>query len=327
MVSIIIPVYNAQPYLAAMLDSVIAQADVGIELLLVNDGSTDESGAICREYAQRYAFVQAFDRENGGASAARNFGLSQAKGEFIWLMDSDDRLSPEALRTALSVQRQQDADIVIGGMNFYHVADGTVNPRAIERPLFLTKDTFAGHYRELFRHNYISSMCNKLIRRSLIEEHGVRLQDDLLMYEDYTFCMELLTHAQRIACVPDVFYEYLLRSSGSLSHRYKPNISRMFAILFEHISGYRMRLGAQSGDCVAALDNLIVYLAFECVRNEYRSPEKAYRHMRMLLNDATFIKAMGACRGSNLRYRVVHGMMKCRMTAALWVYLRLMAHK
>lgn len=111
MISIIVPVYNTEKYLRRCIDSVLAQTYKDFELLLIDDGSTDTSGAICDEYAEKDGRIRVFHKENGGVSSARNLGLDNAKGEWITFVDSDDYIEENFLK---SFEGKLDADLVVG---------------------------------------------------------------------------------------------------------------------------------------------------------------------------------------------------------------------
>ncbi len=321
MISIIMPVYNAAKFLSPMLDSVLNQSYRDFELILVNDGSTDHSSEICHEYASRFPAVRVFDLENGGPSRARNFGVTQATGDFIWFMDSDDILADDALECAVQVQAQHDADVVIGGMNFCLTYKDETVPKSVEQELVLSTDDFVQNYRLMYAKNYISSLCNKLIRRSLITENKIVMNEKLRTYEDYLFCMDMLLCAKKTVCLPTIFYHYQIREAGSLSRRHKPDILQSFRILSEKIGGYIERFSAASPDAARSLQNLLIYLAYECVKNESRSPDDPKKKIRALLREPDFNTPLRACCGESLRYKVVHFFMKHKMTGALWVYL------
>ncbi|MBQ9784237.1 MAG: glycosyltransferase [Clostridia bacterium] len=322
MISIVMPVYNAAAFLAPMLDSVLNQSYRDVELILVNDGSTDNSSEICHEYAKRFPAVKVFDLENGGPSRARNFGVAQASGEFVWFMDSDDVLAQGALERAVQAQAQHDADVVIGGMNFCFTYKNETVPKAIERELVLDSDGFIRNYRLLYLKNYISALWNKLIRRSLITENDIVMDERLRTYEDYLYCMDVLRQSQKTVCLPDVFYHYQLRDAASLSRRYKPNVLESFRILSGRLDEYIHRFSPVSQEAARSLENLTVYLAYECVKNESRAPESPKRKMRALLREADFQAPLRSCHGQSFRYRAVRFLMKHKMATALWFYLK-----
>ena len=119
-ISVIIPVYNAEQYLRRCVDSVLTQSYTDFELLLIDDGSRDQSPAICDEYAAADHRVQVFHKPNGGVSSARNLGLDHARGQWITFIDSDDFISPNYL----SAVNRSDADMLILNKCVYHVRGG-----------------------------------------------------------------------------------------------------------------------------------------------------------------------------------------------------------
>ena len=116
MISIIVPVYNTEPYLPQCLDSILAQTYTDLEILLIDDGSTDRCGEICNQYAARDPRIRVFHTENRGLSAARNLGLDQAKGDYIGFVDSDDWIEPDMYEVLLQKAEETKADIVECGV-------------------------------------------------------------------------------------------------------------------------------------------------------------------------------------------------------------------
>lgn len=319
MISIVIPVYNAAVYLPDMLDSIIGQSYTEIEIILVNDGSTDNSSIVCHEYADRYSYIKVYDRENYGASASRNFGVQKASGEFIWFMDSDDILEKDALLYAVETQKKYDADIVIGGMNFCFTEEDRVVPKTVQKDIVLNEHEFKRQYKELFILNYVSSLCNKLIRRSIIVENNIKMIESLHVYEDYLFCMDTLLRCQTVVCLSKVFYNYELRNTQSLSHRYKNNALEMFCILEDKISEYRKAFGQEFASADDSLNNLLIYLAYECAKNEARH-KNSYTKIKKILCDETFHNAMLKYKGVGREYRAVQMMMRKKMAFLLLIY-------
>ena len=320
MISVIIPVYNAEQYLSKMLDSIIVQSYTEFEIILVNDGSTDNSSAVCHNYADKYDFITVFDNQNKGVSASRNFGLEKAKGEFIWFMDSDDILEKDAFLCAVKAQQKHDADVVIGGMNFCFIEEGKNVLKAIQEEFLLEGDKLKYKYSELFSKNYISSLWNKLIRRSVIVENNIKMNESLYMYEDYVFCMDVLLKCEKIVCLKDVFYNYQLRNTTSLSHRYKDNALGMFCIFKEKISEYMKAFNYEDASAEASLNDLLIYFAYECVKNEAKH-KNCYTKIKKMLCDKTFHSSMLKYKGTTRKYRIVQMMMKNKMAFLLLIYL------
>ena len=134
-VTVIIPIYNVEKYLRPCLDSVLGQTYQDLQIILVDDGSTDSCGLICEEYAARDPRITVVHKENGGLSDARNAGLPLVEGEFVFYLDSDDYLVPHALERLVNTQRERNADVVLG--NFFY----TFSDREYPPPTWCKEDT------------------------------------------------------------------------------------------------------------------------------------------------------------------------------------------
>ncbi|MBR5421432.1 MAG: glycosyltransferase family 2 protein [Lachnospiraceae bacterium] len=170
-ISIIIPVYNKAPHLPQCLDSVLSQTYPLLEVLLVDDGSTDDSLRICREYAEKDSRVRVLTKENGGASSARNMGIEEATGEYVGFVDADDWIEPGMYEKLLDYLRENKAYSCVQLMSRFFSADGElVEParRADGETEVLTEEAF---FRQLIMHEGDSSFCSKLFRSEFIKNY------------------------------------------------------------------------------------------------------------------------------------------------------------
>ena len=192
-ISIIIPVYNVENYLRSCLDSVLSQTYKDFEVLMVNDGSTDSSGVICQEFAERDRRFHYFEKENGGLSDARNYGIERAQGEYLTFIDSDDFLFEDYLENLYHASRLSDSDITIGGYcrfgdsNFYFY-----NDRFKSDSLVSVKDFQAIQYLDsMLDVTFItfSTAWGKLFKRELFSElrfpYGKYAEDQFLIWKLY----------------------------------------------------------------------------------------------------------------------------------------------
>ena len=168
MISVIIPVYNVEEYLPACLDSVLGQTYTDLEVVLVNDGSTDSSPAICEEYAARDSRIKVVHQENQGMSGARNAGLAAATGEYINFLDSDDLLEPDAIEYLYNLCRTHDADLSVCPMLRLE-RDGSIAPyknhSAINgTEVFEGRDVMTSY---IPLHKQTNTLCGKLYAREL----------------------------------------------------------------------------------------------------------------------------------------------------------------
>lgn len=182
-VSIIVPVYNEEKHLNRCIDSVLSQTYSELELLLIDDGSTDNSGAICDEYAQKDSRVRVFHKENGGVSKARNLGISKANAEWIMFLDSDDYLIKDALDVLISLALSTKTLISTGNFYFENVA----------RRIFCT-GIRSGIVSNNFRAWYFESICLRagaaLYHQSIIDDN--MYNESLSRYEDASGVFSLL---------------------------------------------------------------------------------------------------------------------------------------
>lgn len=216
-ISIIVPVYNVEKHISECIDSVINQSYTNWELLLINDGSTDSSGAICDEYSQRDSRVRVFHKENGGVSSSRNLGLDNAQGEWIIFLDADDYwYDYTVLEKLVETAEKYNLDIVRGE---YKAVDEDGND-LFERPLTKSKEEYSGQVLTsgIF---YTKIMCGEnflvlsLIRRNAIS--GLRFTIERSFLEDMEFYANLLLQPLRCMFVPIRFYAYR-KTSSSASH-------------------------------------------------------------------------------------------------------------
>lgn len=206
MVSIIVPVYNIQEYLHECVDSILAQTYHDIEVILVDDGSSDSSGQICDGYAERDKRVKVIHKENGGVSSARNVGLVNAKGEWISLVDSDDWIEHGMIERILEAAKLNDADIVIGDLKM-------VSDRGEE--VHSSVDWMDDKVLSL--NGYIASVwataCGTIMKRSLYEQYRIS-SPEITYCEDFHLMVRLCYFADKIVHVNIPLYNYRQRASS-----------------------------------------------------------------------------------------------------------------
>ena len=200
-ITIIVPVYNTEKYLHRCIDSILAQTFTDFELLLVDDGSKDNSGTICDEYAAKDSRVRVFHKENGGVSSARNLGLDNAQGEWITFVDSDDWLEKNALYNLIVIN---NADLIIGAMHFEHDNVIGVFPdiRRLEGRML---DLLLA---ENIDHHSISGPCAKLFKRSIINNNLLRFSESLTFGEDAFFVKQYIEQSLSIRATDALCYHY-----------------------------------------------------------------------------------------------------------------------
>lgn len=210
-VSFIVPVYNCKTYLPGCVDSIRSAGISDYEILLIDDGSTDGSGAVCDELARQNPDVRVIHQSNAGVSAARNRGLREARGEKILFIDSDDTVDSAALAKVLKDSGCDQNDLTIFGASFDYYHHGKCyrrDPLFYERSGVLTKGEWGREFLNLFNRNSLSPLWNKVFKKSIIEKYGLRLNEEMFLYEDLEFTLRYMTHCDSIWNVPAPVYHY-----------------------------------------------------------------------------------------------------------------------
>lgn len=210
LISFIVPVYNAQKYLQRCIDSIINQSNPNFEIILVNDGSQDNSLSICQEYSQNDTRIRVINKPNGGVSSARNKGIEIAQGEYLTFVDADDYLSSEFL----------DNFGVEPGIDFY--SQGCVN-EYIDRPDYTTchaatdRLSLSEFIESILLNGLIAPPWSKLYSLKIIKDHNLRFNEKHSYAEDRLFNVEYLQHAKSFKTIAQTGYHYTHENPSALT--------------------------------------------------------------------------------------------------------------
>lgn len=211
-ISIICPVYKAEKYLCKCVDSILHQSFGDFELLLIDDGSPDNSGQICDQYARQDCRVRVFHKQNGGVASARQLGLDNATGEYTIHVDPDDWVEPNMLEALYYKAKENDADVVI--CDFY------INYRRYERykKSGQIRETASQYLKDIIC-KYHGSLCNKLIRRSCFyHPKTLCFTPNQNLFEDLIMCTKVLTTPRKVVYLNKAFYHYMQVNPNSYTH-------------------------------------------------------------------------------------------------------------
>lgn len=238
MVSVIVPVYNAEEFLERCVESILNQEYKELELILVNDGSQDSSGDICRKYEEKDSRVRVFSKENTGVSDSRNLAISHAAGKYLQFVDSDDWLAPDATRLLVRKAEETGCDLVIA--DFYRVSGDRVLPKGdIEEESVMSLEEFAAHMMENPADFYYGVLWNKLYRREVVEQYHLRMDQEIDWCEDFMFNLEYMRHVETICALRTPVYYYLKRKGSLVSQGMNiSKIVRMKLMVFEYYNNF-----------------------------------------------------------------------------------------
>ena len=214
MVSIILPVYNAESTLRRCIESILNQEYTDFELILIDDGSSDLSADICDEYRQKDSRIKVIHKENTGVSDSRNKGMEAATGEFLQFVDADDWITADATKLMVREAVKENCDLVI--TDFYRVIGNRVSHKgSIKEAGVLTRETLAEYMMESPADFYYGVLWNKLFRRDIIVEHQIRMDEKISWCEDFLFNLEYILYIKEASILQIPVY-YYLKTEGSL---------------------------------------------------------------------------------------------------------------
>lgn len=234
--TVLIPVYNVECYLENVVNSILMQEFDDYELLLINDGSTDRSGAICDELAEKDDRIRVFHIANGGVSNARNFGLAKATGEYVHFVDSDDLLEKGMyIRFATIVEKNQP-DIVMCGSLQINLGRNTSTVVAPQAEIYLNDRNHIIQYLDQIPSNEMKCLIhyiwNKWYKREFLLKNNLSFSSKLSLGEDYVFNCMAVKAVTDIYIIPNTFYHYFLRGN-SLVSAFQPEPWKSRQMLFD----------------------------------------------------------------------------------------------
>ena len=272
LISIIMPAYNAEKYIARAIDSVINQSYGNWELIIVDDGSTDATPGIADDYATRDERINAIHQANYGVSVARNAGLNIAHGEFIAFLDADDVLTPDSLKIRINLIA--DSDMALAG----YVIENESGEEISKMPE--CKSDSWNQY-EAIKNTVVDGKLgyqgypwNKLYKKSLIEEHSIRFEPEIAFNEDRLFAVSYLMHCNKVNLCSDSVYCYILNGNGAMADFANMTDDKADKYMTEYRAYYLicMQIKGKYNDCYHAC----AYEAYMKVwkLSKYIAPEK-----------------------------------------------------
>lgn len=321
-VTVVVPVYNTKKLLPRCVDSLVRQTWPYVEILLVDDGSTDGSGDICDEYAEKYEQVKAAHKENGGVSSARNLGIDLAKGAYLLFVDSDDFIHSQTAELYMRALKEADGGPVVMACDYTKseqelkecCTDGWREKMAVyDRKEFL----------RFMKDEYVNAPWNKCYDTQLLRKYGIRFDENKSLGEDFLFNLDYFQHApavyQVIRC-PLYYYEE--GREGSLANAFAPQLFDLQAEMFHRLRSFmeisHIWNGENQGEYYELYWNrlYLVIRIFLAYKKEGAHPEQVNRVLSEALKSAVWEDAWNGCLKSG---RVSW---KDRVKHLHWIWLR-----
>lgn len=224
-ISIIIPVYNVEQWIRRAVASLQGQTFADFELLLVDDGSTDASGAVCDQLAAEDGRIRVIHQENAGAARARNAGIAEASGEFLYFMDGDDWCEPSMLEDMRRLATEHALDLVVAGffIDTYYGDDKFYRElRTAPDKVYASQQEFRENACQLFDAQLLYAPWNKLYRRAYLSEHGIEFPRTF--WDDLPFNLDVIRDIERVGCTGGRYYHFLRARAESENTKYRSDM-------------------------------------------------------------------------------------------------------
>jgi len=230
LISVVIPVWNGAPYLEKCLTSILTQSIKDLEIIVVDDGSTDDTWTILTRMAAADGRIRPIHQENAGASVARNTGLDNARGEYVRFIDADDAVPEGSFERLLASAQANDSDLVLAA--YTEVLAGTRSPRCLhKKDEAVDQAEFLRRLERLANSFYYGVLWNKLFRGDIIREKKPRFTPGLHWGEDFVFVMDYLAHCRRFSYVSAPVYDYIRNPRGLVMRQLWRSIAHPIASL------------------------------------------------------------------------------------------------
>lgn len=224
LISVIVPVYNIEKYLPRCIESIRKQTYNNLEIILVNDGSTDTSGTICDEFAKKDERIRVIHKENGGSSSARNAGIENAKGEYLGFVDSDDYIESEMYEKMICAIEETDCGIIQVARDEID-EDGNLMPGLCLMPDTMQKYSAGEFLKELLLHKGDCSFCTKILKRDLFFEKRFPVG---VLNEDFHLLVKMLEEGENVVSLPYCGYHVFYRIGSNTRKTDKNDFSRVY---------------------------------------------------------------------------------------------------
>lgn len=289
LVSIIVPVYNIADHLDRMVTAILNQSYKKIEVLLINDGSTDNSLELCQDFKKQDDRIKVFDQANSGVSVARNRGIQESNGEYLFFFDGDDYVENDIIETMVK-NISPKIDMVVCGITIHNnYLANQVELRGIkESEKMISMEELAYNYWEYYKLGVINSPCNKLFRKKQINQYQLNFPEGIKMGEDAYFNLSYLAHSSKIKIIQKPLYHYFIYSEQS-SKRINTDHYQMMVINFKKIKSFINQFhGFENPNTLAEFNYQFYREVLYSIKLIYRSKEynknEKKKYLREMLN-------------------------------------------
>ena len=279
-VSFVVPVYNAEKYLAKSIESMLGQSLKEMELILVNDGSKDNSLAICEEYAKKDSRITVINKKNEGACIARNTGIARAKGKYIQLADADDYIDNNMLEEQYNLAEKNNAEVVMCGMKFdVHQKDGQVviSEAHYKDMVLSSQEEIKPIFMDLFDNLLFNYTHNKLYNSEFLKKNNLKFIDWLPIDQDTNFNIDVFKVLNKLTISSKAYYHYVKTFEETIVTRYHANKFKVRTFRYDRLKELLESWGIYNDENKKKLASMYIHHVIECF--------EIYNHKKCDLNN------------------------------------------
>lgn len=349
LISVVVPVYNAENFLKRSIESVINQSHQNIELILVNDGSTDGSEAICNQYVSADKRIKVISQKNSGPATARNTGVSNVVGTFVFFLDADDFIDGKTFEILIAEYNKHQPDLVMGNFCKLENNGQTIDQSAIFSPdgepftndiKTLSQAEIAPYVRHFLKYpsNHLISYCwGRLYKLSIIKDNNILAREDMRLFEDFVFNLEYLKHISKIVFVNKPLYVYVMHGShisasmsiidsDSLSH--DMNIFRTKAMeFFRLVAGQTDGFDAEREIGHTLIHYAIIFMVRSCRLATRDTKQKIRREINKLINAPVFMESLMYYSPTKGNSRILPLLARFKLVGSIILYCKYKAYR
>lgn len=303
-ISYIIPMYNAEEYIVECIQSILNQELDVFEIIVVDDGSTDCSLTIVKNNFESNCNVRIYHQKNAGVSAARNFGISKSKYEYITFVDADDTLEREAY--SILNQNIVDCDLIISNFKIVNESNSNLIFKSkYNQGNYLIKD-FTKEFFSFFDSRLVNSNCNKIYKKSIINKYNISFERRLKMGEDLSFNLDYLKHCTKISVINNKLYNYYLRKQQT-TQQIHPDLYYDVKVYYQKMKSYFdyfQMFPLLEKSYYAHLYNEVMWAIINICRDNNSIKNKIYK-IKEIYNDSFFIDILEKYSDNTLKYKLL----------------------
>lgn len=321
LVSIIIPVYNAEKFLDNCILSIRNQTYSGIEIILINDGSNDRSLSICMNHAEKDRRIIVIDQENKGVSAARNAGINKSLGEYILFVDSDDYIETNMIEILINFQKEKTVDIIMFGFYIDSVGTGKIVASNFSNNTYYGEKEIHSVLPSLIKKELINSPWNKLYSRNIIRNNNIKFDETINIGEDLLFNYHVFNNITSLRIVDNNLYHYVVRGNDSLTSKLNTNKYKMLRNVNEYMEK-SFQSETNYNEVIEAIKTIQIKNTYSCLLDLFHKNNKMnyYEKRQFIRNIINEIENTDYIKLNSFKYKILVFILKTRNITFIYVF-------